>query len=97
MDIEPAFNTGDIVKLKKNLKDTNLKTGDFGIVWAVYQYLSEKNNKVQEFDYEATFWDSRGNDMDSKFEESDAEKVLKIEDVPFSESMKELWLYLNQK
>ena len=97
MNTEPTFASGDIVRLKKDLKDTNLKTGDYGIVWAVYPSYIDENKKSLAFDYEGTFWNKRGDYDDAMFEEEDVEKVLKLEETPYSEDMKEFWFYLNQK
>ena len=97
MSTKSFFDCGDVIKLKKDLADTNLKHGDYGIVWAVYAYRAEENKEILEFDYEGSFWDKEGNYDDSMFEEEDAEKVSNYEEAPFSEKMKELLLYLNRK
>ncbi len=55
MNIKPSYDAGDIVKLKRDLKDFNLKKGNYGIVWAVYQY-QDANNEISDFDFEGTFW-----------------------------------------
>lgn len=97
MSNEPLFNYGEIVRLKKDLENTNLKTDAYGIVWAVYTYLDETTNEILAADYEGSFWDSNGNYDDIMFEENDAEKVFDLKKVPFTEDMKKLWIYLNQK
>src|SRR5690349_12975224 len=91
------FNYGEVVRLKKDLVNANLKAGDYGMVWAVYASYVDENQTTLEFDYEGTFWNNEVNYNDAMFYEEDAEKVLIIENVPFSEDMKKLWLYLNQK
>ena len=95
MMIKTSYDSGDIVKLKRDLKDFYLKKGNSGIVWAVYQY-QDANNEVFDFDYEGTFWNEEGNDSDAMFITEDVKKVLSIDKVPFTEDMKNLWLYLNQ-
>ncbi len=97
MDNVSFFNSGDIVRLKKELKDTNIKIGDYGIVWAIYAFYVDESNTTLGFDYEGAFWDSEGNYEDLMFEEEEAEKVLKLEEAPFSEDMKEFWLWINGK
>jgi hypothetical protein len=97
MNNEPCFNYGDVVRLKKDLENTNLKAGDYGIIWAVYDFYVDESKTVLGFDYEGSFWDNQGNYDDAMFDEEDAEKVLKLEEAAFSEDMKGLWLYINQK
>lgn len=95
MDIQLILNYGDVVRLKRNFIDFQLKKGDCGIVWAVYQCLDEEN-RIYDSDYEATFWNQEGKDSDLNFEKEDVEKIEKIEEVPFSQEMKEFWAYINQ-
>src|SRR5262249_54434985 len=97
MDSESFFNFGDVIRLKKDLENTNLKTGDYGIVWAIYEYWVNEDKTALGFDYEGTFWDREGNDDDSMFDQEDAEKVLNLEAAPFAEVMKNLLRYLNGK
>ena len=91
------FNYGDIVRLKQLLANTNIELGDYGVVWAVYEYYTDENKTVIEFDYEGTFENRKGDNIDSMFEKENVEKILEIEDAHFSESMKKLWLYINEK
>lgn len=97
MNNKPIFNYGDVVRLRKDLENTNLKIGDYGVIWWIYQSYSDESKTTLEFDYEGTFENAESGIEDLMFEEEDVEKELKIQDVPFSEDMKKLWLYLNQK
>ena len=97
MNNESFFNYGDIVRLKKDLENTNFKQGNCGVIWAVYEFYVDESKVISGFDYEGTFWDSEGNYNDAMFDEEGAEKVLKLEEAPFSEDMREFWLYINQK
>lgn len=97
MNNESFFNSGDVIKLKRDSDYNDLKIDDYGIVWVVYKaYVDESETKLV-FDYEGTFWNKEGICYDEMFEENDAEKILNIEEVSFSIDMKEFWLFINQK
>lgn len=97
MSSNSTFNCGDLVKLKKDSDYTVIRKGDYGIVWAIYAYQNNEDDTIYEFSYEGTFWDKNGKNDDVMFEEEDAEKVFDLECVIFTEDMKKLWIYLNQK
>lgn len=95
MDMQTILNYGDVVRLKQNFADSNLKKGNYGIVWAVYQCLDEES-RIYNSDYEATFWTQEGKHFDLNFEREDVERIEKLEEVSFSQEMKEFWSYINQ-
>ena len=97
MSNESFFNYGDVVKLKRDSNYNDLKIDDYGIVWAVYASYVDESQSLLEFDYEGTFWNKKGNCHDEMFEEEDVEKVLEINEVPFTEEMREFWQFMNQK
>ena len=80
MNNESFFNYGDVVRLKKDLENTNLKQGNYVINWVVYEFYVDESKVISGFDYEGTFWDSEGDYNDAMFDEEDAEKVLKLEE-----------------
>ncbi len=90
------FNYSEIVRLKKDFKNTNLKIGDYGVIWAVYSaYIDESKTSV-EFDYEGTFENRECGIYDLMFCREDAEKVLIMKEISFSEDTQKLWLFLTQ-
>lgn len=96
MSNESFFNAGDVVKLKRDSDYNDLKLNDYGIVWAVYAaYVDESRTKL-DFGYEGSFWNKAGICYDEMFEENEVEKVIDLNKVPFSEEMREFWLYINQ-
>lgn len=96
MSNESFFNYGDIVKLKRDSEYNDLKTDDYGIIWAVYAFYIDESKSLLNFYYEGTFWNKKGDCYDEMFEENEIEKVSELEEAPHSEDMKEFWLYLNQ-
>ena len=97
MTDESFFNEGEIVKLKRDSRYNDPKVGDLGIVWAVYAYYADERETLTGFDYEGAFWNKEGDCCDEMFEENEVEKVLKIEDAPYFEEMREFWLFINKK
>lgn len=97
MDNKSFFNYGDVVKLKRDLENTNLKAGDYGFVWAVYSAYVDESENALEFDYEGTFENKESEIEDSMFDEEDAEKVTNNVEASFSEDMQNLLIYLNQE
>ena len=69
------FDGGEIVRLKKNLPDLGLESGDCGILWGVYAYDPPF--------YEATFIDREENEIDASFDEQDVEELMNVDETPF--------------
>jgi hypothetical protein len=64
----------EIVRLKQDHPDRDLKSGDCGVVWGVY------GSEPGPYSYEATFINEQGEAFDAMFEEEDVEEV-RAEDV----------------
>ena len=76
------FEGNEIVKLKQDSPDYNLKAGDCGLLWGVYEFNPPM--------YEATFIDSDGNESDLMFDENDVEEVLNLSDTLYLERFEEM-------
>ncbi len=73
---------GHIVRLKHDPDDDDLRAGDCGIVWGVYDF--------QPVIYEATFLNRQQQKVDLMFAESEVELLENFDDTPFPEHLREM-------
>jgi len=67
------FEGGDIVRLKKDYPDDDLKVGDCGVIWAAYP--------VNPPFYEASIWNNKGKACDISFDDYEIEDTIEIIDI----------------
>lgn len=76
------FDGCEIVRLKEDHPDDNLKAGDCGLIWGVYDLVPPL--------YEASFVDESGEFVDMMFQEEEVEELTNPQDAPSIGRLEEL-------
>ncbi len=76
------FDGGEMVRLKHDQPEDDLKSGDCGLVWGVY-------NHDPPF-YEASFVDESGEFVDLMFYEEEVEELANPQEAPFIDRLERL-------
>ena len=76
------FDGGELVRLKDDHPEDNLKSGDCGLVWGVYNLEPPL--------YEACFVDASGEFVDMRFQEDEVEELADRHQAPFIDLLEKL-------
>ena len=76
------FDGGEIVRLRHNYPEDELKSGDCGLVWGVYTLDPPL--------YEASFVNESGDSVDMMVHEEEVEELANPREAPFIEHLEEL-------
>ena len=74
---------GDIVRLRHDPNEDNLREGDCGIIWCI-------DNRPPLTHYEASFINRHEQDVDLVFTQDEVELLQDFEETPFPEPMRRL-------
>lgn len=83
--MEPSFDYWEVVRLLEDHPDNNLKAGDAGYVWGVYERLGFPT------EYEADFYGNDGTGIAMMFSPGDVELVDDPMSARIPDNAREFW------